>query len=78
MAEKKKGSIKINSEVCKGCGLCISVCPKQIIAVSDSINHQGYYPSKSIDDNNPEGKKCTACAMCATICPDVAIEVYRD
>ena len=77
MADRKKGKIKINSELCKGCYLCISVCPKKIITVSESLNHQGYYPAKSTDDNH-EDVKCTGCAMCATMCPDVAIEVYRD
>lgn len=76
MADKNKGRIKINSEQCKGCYLCISVCPKHIIAVSETLNHQGYYPAKSTD--NSDDPKCTGCAMCATICPDVAIEVYRD
>jgi 2-oxoglutarate ferredoxin oxidoreductase subunit delta len=76
MADKKKGRIKINSELCKGCYLCISVCPKQVISVSETLNHQGYYPSKSTDSS--DDPKCTGCAMCATMCPDVAIEVYRD
>ena len=76
MVDKKKGRIKINSELCKGCYLCISVCPGRIISVSESLNRQGYYPAKSTDD--PEDIKCTGCAMCATMCPDVAIEVYRD
>ncbi len=77
MTDSKKGKIKINRERCKGCYLCISVCPKQLITVSETYNHQGYYPAKSIDDN-PEDIKCLGCAMCATMCPDVAIEVYRD
>ncbi len=76
MADKNKGRIKINNEKCKGCYLCISVCPKQVIAVSKALNHQGYYPAKSTDKS--DDPKCTGCAMCATICPDVAIEVYRD
>jgi 2-oxoglutarate ferredoxin oxidoreductase subunit delta len=75
MADNNKGRIKINSEQCKGCYLCISVCPKQIIGVSETLNHQGYYPAKSTD--KMDAPKCTGCAMCATMCPDVAIEVYR-
>ena len=77
MKEKKKGKILINRELCKGCYLCVSVCPNSAIAVSDRLNHQGYYPAESIDNNEDE-KKCVGCAMCATMCPDVAIEVYRE
>ena len=73
MADKKKGEIKINRDICKGCYLCMSVCPNNVIKVSEKLNQQGYYPAEVI-----EGKNCTGCALCATMCPDVAIEVYRD
>ena len=74
---KKKGSITIDREQCKGCYLCISVCPNDVICTSDTLNHQGYCPAE-FKENENEGKVCAACAMCATMCPDVAIEVYRD
>ena len=36
--------ITINKEACKGCGLCVSVCPKQILRVSPTTsNNQGYF-----------------------------------
>jgi 2-oxoglutarate ferredoxin oxidoreductase subunit delta len=76
MADKKRGRIKIKQRKMQGCYLCISVCPKHIIAVSEALNCQGYYPAKSTD--NSDDPECTGCSMCATICPDVAIEVYRD
>lgn len=60
--------------ICKGCGLCIEVCPKKIIKIRhDKINDKGYYPAYCIDQ-----EKCIACAMCATICPDVAIRVEKN
>lgn len=63
----------INPEVCKGCGLCVTVCPKKILALStDTINSKGYYPSLCIDDS-----KCIGCTFCAIICPDCAIIVER-
>ena len=70
------GRISIDREYCKGCYLCISVCPNNIIFISDVLNQQGYYPAELREDESPE-KKCVACAICATICPDIAIEVYR-
>ncbi len=77
---KKIGKIKLDKERCKGCYLCVSVCPKELIKVSDTLNQKGYYPAEfteaGMEDQNI--RKCTACATCAVICPDVAIEVYHD
>lgn len=66
------GKIIIDSERCKGCGLCVEVCPKKSIAISKKSNKSGYFPAQATNTD------CTGCAMCAIICPDVAIEVYRD
>ncbi len=77
MAKKKaKGYVVINPELCKGCYLCISVCPVKGLGVSNKINQKGYYPVEFQEGD--EDKKCTGCANCATICPDIAIEVYRE
>ena len=36
---------------CKGCGLCESVCPKGIIALSkEKINAKGYHPAEITDE----------------------------
>jgi 2-oxoglutarate ferredoxin oxidoreductase subunit delta len=79
MAKKtERGRITIERERCKGCYLCISVCPNEVIIVSQSLNQQGYYPAELKKGNDNEGKACIGCAMCATICPDIAIEVYRE
>jgi 2-oxoglutarate ferredoxin oxidoreductase subunit delta len=76
---KKVGRITLDSEACKACYLCISVCPEKLIAVSQRLNQKGYYPAEVVEtDPDKQGRKCTGCALCATICPDVAIEVYRE
>lgn len=70
--------IEIDSELCKDCKLCVSVCPHQLIEVSDSLNQKGYYFAQFVERNlKKENKKCTGCALCAIICPEIAIEVYR-
>jgi len=66
------GKIIIDTEKCKGCGLCVSVCPKNSIAVSEKSNSKGYYPPQKVSDD------CTGCCKCAVVCPDAAIEVQRD
>jgi 2-oxoglutarate ferredoxin oxidoreductase subunit delta len=67
-----QGTIEISQDLCKGCELCISFCPKRLISTSDKLNAAGYLPAV-FDDNG----ECTGCAICALVCPEVAIEVYR-
>lgn len=67
-----QGMIKVNDERCKACGLCVEVCPKNILALSDKINSKGYHPVICTDEDS-----CIACASCALICPDIAITVYK-
>ena len=58
---------------CKGCGLCVSACPKQIIKIrKDICTPKGYCPAECSDQS-----KCTGCAVCYTMCPDCAIIVER-
>lgn len=66
------GKIKINTERCKGCGLCVEVCPNNCIVISKKSNKNGFFPAETNDG------KCTGCAICAIICPDTIIEVLRD
>ncbi|MDD6095177.1 MAG: 4Fe-4S binding protein [Clostridia bacterium] len=65
--------VTFNTDICKGCGLCVSACPKGIIRIAtDKINKKGYSPAEIAD-----GEKCIACAFCATMCPDCVITVER-
>ncbi|MFW5988109.1 MAG: 4Fe-4S binding protein [bacterium] len=63
----------IDKERCKGCRLCIEICPIKIIELSDNTNSHGYNPAQVIDLN-----KCISCGNCAQICPDLAIEVFKE
>ena len=79
MAKKKKqGKIIIDKERCKGCQLCVSACPQEVITVSRKLNQKGYYPAECVASENNENRNCTGCTMCAIVCPEVAIEVYRE
>ncbi|MCL2070704.1 MAG: 4Fe-4S dicluster domain-containing protein [Oscillospiraceae bacterium] len=61
----------LNFERCKGCTLCINVCPKGIIEMqSERLNKSGYFTAECKDQD-----ACLSCALCAVICPDCAIEI---
>jgi len=62
----------IDREKCKGCGLCVDVCPKKIIRLSETLNRKGVNAAEVFDM-----EKCIACAFCATMCPDCIITVEK-
>ena len=40
--KKRMGKVVINQDICKGCGLCVSVCPKHVLELDmDTINVKG-------------------------------------
>ena len=68
-----KGLTTFETKYCKGCGLCVFICPKKIIFLDRSqTNHKGYNPATIIDMD-----QCIACGQCARICPDSVISVKR-
>jgi len=71
---RKSAYIIIDAERCKGCHLCVSVCPGEVIGLSDHINQKGYTPAVVLEEKASE---CTGCTVCAMMCPDAAISVYR-
>ena len=66
------GKIVIDTERCKGCGLCVTICPKKSIAISADSNKNGYFPAQAQETD------CTGCAQCAIMCPEGIIEVCRE
>lgn len=67
---KKNALTMIDKNRCKGCELCVNVCPNQVLAMSQEINDKGYFYARVV--NQPA---CTACRFCVMQCPDVAIEL---
>lgn len=65
--------VNFNTNLCKGCGLCVDVCPKKIIELeTKEVNSKGYYPAHCTDL-----EQCISCAFCARMCPDCVITVEK-
>lgn len=70
---KKSSRVVIDFEFCKGCGLCLRVCPRGVLAISEDFNSRGYFPARVCAE-----EKCIGCGFCAEVCPEVAIAVYKE
>jgi 2-oxoglutarate ferredoxin oxidoreductase subunit delta len=61
---KIKKQLVINRDWCKGCGICVAYCPRDVLALDE-------------DDKvtAPKLEDCIYCKLCELRCPDFAIEV---
>jgi 2-oxoglutarate ferredoxin oxidoreductase subunit delta len=59
-----RGLLRIDSDECKGCGLCVESCPPRVIAMNDRLNHYGYRTAIYM------GAGCTGCGICFLACPE--------
>lgn len=64
--------LEIAADRCKGCALCIDVCPKHVLELDPAvINPLGYHPVRLTD-----AAACTSCARCARVCPDAVYTIF--
>lgn len=54
----------INQDLCKGCGLCIVACPKQVLRFEKTLNRWNVHPAGYI------GSGCIGCNSCFYSCPE--------
>ena len=60
-------ALKIDTKRCKGCNICVTFCPKQVLAL-DELGK--VYAA--------DEKKCIKCKQCEIRCPDYAIFVKSE
>jgi 2-oxoglutarate ferredoxin oxidoreductase subunit delta len=62
----KVTKIVVDERRCKGCGICIALCPKQVLAL------------KKQKCRVERLEVCIGCDLCQLRCPDFAIEVVHE
>lgn len=62
--------ITVDQERCKGCDLCLNLCPAKVFQESDQTNTRGF------KSRIPALKEqCTSCGLCQYFCPERAIKL---
>jgi len=64
--------LDLNENRCKGCELCVTVCPKDVLAMGTHVNALGYRAATVVDVAS-----CTGCRACSIVCPEVAFTIWQ-
>jgi 2-oxoglutarate ferredoxin oxidoreductase subunit delta len=67
MSKQKLKEHRIDRDWCKGCGICVAFCPKNVL----ELDHKDKAVAAHIE-------QCIACKMCELRCPDLAVEVITE
>ncbi|MGL5512881.1 MAG: 4Fe-4S dicluster domain-containing protein [Sporomusa sp.] len=62
----------IDVNYCKGCNLCVAICPKEALVKGHNRNSKGYIVPDSKAD------KCVNCKNCEIVCPELAISLTKE
>lgn len=70
MLLNKTFSVVLIQELCKGCYICVEMCPREVFSVEEAPGPGGFKPVRA---ERPEN--CNGCRLCVIYCPDFATEV---
>lgn len=65
-------AVHIDKELCKSCGICVSLCPKNVFEITNHVNKKGYNYVAAVRQED-----CIACKRCEMMCPDFVIFVEK-
>lgn len=71
----------IDPKLCKGCNICVYICPKKCYSKGAVISQMGYFEAvadstEKCYNHNREGK--LLCELCVLSCPDQAISWHQE
>jgi NAD-dependent dihydropyrimidine dehydrogenase PreA subunit len=65
-------SLVVNETWCKGCRICVDLCPNHVLAMIESPDRwEGAIVRVTAMDS------CNGCGVCEDECPDFAITVFK-
>ncbi|MCF8038564.1 MAG: ferredoxin family protein [Desulfohalobiaceae bacterium] len=65
--QKKLKELRVNRNWCKGCGICVYFCPKDVLEIDKDDKSSPVRPND-----------CIVCGFCERLCPDLAITVIPE
>lgn len=63
-------TIVLQSQLCKGCELCVTFCPEGILEMGEELNTKSYHYPHAKTDKEAD---CKQCRYCERICPELSI-----
>lgn len=63
--------IRVVTERCKGCGVCVHACPQGVLELGQDMNSMGYFYAMTA-----RPMRCIGCMVCCIVCPDEALEMW--
>ncbi|MCP4691676.1 MAG: ferredoxin family protein [Desulfobacterales bacterium] len=67
MGKPKLKEHVINRDWCKGCGICVAFCPKDVLELDRKDKVVAV-----------KAEECICCKLCEWRCPDFAIEIETE
>ena len=65
--------LKLDYARCVGCGICVSVCPAEALALHPAVVNNGELVKKPFV--GVDSTKCTFCGECVVLCPTTALKM---
>ena len=70
---KPRFKVRISFNECKGCGRCISACPRGVLGMGKKLNILGFSAAEPVKND------CIGCGICFYTCPEPgAVTIIRE